>query len=183
MGLILQTCTLLICLLSTDWCIKWLTFTLVAGENRAEEEVVQLENRDWDVLLWTVTSLAPHSSRNFVHCYSARAQQILHHSVEVTAKSEEFADFEAWRSVNFPTAWWLSVALSDSGGWRLPAWGWGRHWKIVCGNAGVRSHSSSRPCGFTPTCCKYRFRLNTFLNSLYILKLYVVCCEYVKLKE
>lgn len=173
MGLILQICTLLICLLSTEWCIKWLTFTLVAGENRAEEEVVQPENRDWDVLLWTVTSLAQLSSRNFVHCYSARAQQILHHSIEVTAwqftKSEEFTDFEAWRSGNFPTAWWLFVALSGSGEsrQRLPAWGWGRHWKFVCANAGVRSHSSSRPCGFTPTCCKYRVRLNTFLNSLF----------------
>lgn len=166
---------------------KCLTFTLDAGENRAEEEVTQLENRGWDGMLWTVTSIAWLSSRNFVHCHSARAQQILRHNTEGFAwrftQSSEFTDSETWSPADFPTAWRFFVALSSSGRSRQhpPAWGSGRHWKILCGNAGVLSHSSSRPYGFTPTCCEYRFRLNTFLNSLDILKLYVICCEYVKL--
>ena len=49
------------------------------------------------------------------------------------------------------------------------------------GHAGVLSHSPPGPCGDTPKCCRWNFRLNTLLRSLYILRIYVVYCDYVKM--
>lgn len=59
---------------------KWLnqnnfTFLMDAGENRAEEEVAQLEDRSWNCMLWAVTSCEGLTSWNFVilpWCQSSR---------------------------------------------------------------------------------------------------------------
>lgn len=158
--------------------LKWDSFILDAGENRAEEEVMQLETRGWDCMLWTMTSRVWIARRNFVHCHSARTQQILCHTYKGTmccfSQSWQFTDFQTRPNTTVsPKDWCFFAALSCAGGsgQHPAAWKSEWQWTFICSNAGVICHSSSGPCGVAPQCCKYRFRLNTDIVHFEIL-----CC-------
>lgn len=121
-----------------------------AGQNRAEEEVAQLEERNWNCVLWAVTSCVGLSSWNFVHCHGAGATQIFTHFVEASA----------W-TVNVHTARWVLITHAGKSVQHTAKWPTGWQWTNIHANAGVFAYSFSGPCRVTPTRYKYRFWLNT----------------------
>lgn len=130
--------------------LKHLTFLVDAGQNRAEEEDAQLEERSWNCVLWAVTSCVELSSWNFVHCHGAGAAQIFTRRIEASA----------W-TINPHTAGWVLITHGGKSLQHTAKWPTGWHWTTIPANACVFPYSSSGPRRFTPTRYKYRFWLNT----------------------